>query len=198
MIEFRDGCDFSKVIRRYPVSTHRPEVLCAISPCTLLYEGLSVLGEVHLLDCGTKDPKPFEGGESIHTRYNMIVDMCATKYEGKELLVVNSYDSLSAFDINTGKSLWAVNGKLPGMERDINACGVTTDGHGRLFVCDGYLGNRCVQIFSIEGQYLGSLLEEGDEGLGEPSGIRWNSTSSSLIVAHRTNYKWFISVIKVT
>ena len=37
--------------------------------------------------------------------------------------------------------------------------GVTTDGRGRLFVCDSFNGNRCIKVFSVsDGKYLACLL----------------------------------------
>ena len=66
----------------------------------------------------------------------------------------------------------------PGMDKEMEAQGVTTDGRGHLFVCDGNPGN-------------------GEAGLGEPSLIRWNQETSSLVVAHRLNWRWIISVVAV-
>ena len=71
--------------------------------------------------------------------------------------------------------------------------GVTTDGQGHVFVTDE--NNKCIQIFSAGGKYVGVLLKEGQQGLGEPRRVRWNDATSSLVVAHKKDRNIFISVI---
>ena len=74
------------------------------------------------------------------------------------------------------------------------ATGVAVDDNGRLFVAD--TANECIQMFSAaDGQYLGCLMKQGDQGLTWPNRLRWCDTSSSLIVAHHDGAKYFISDI---
>ena len=70
------------------------------------------------------------------------------------------------------------------------------DGCGHMFVSDGSKGNRCIQMFSVQdGQYLGCLIKEGEEGLGYPSRISWHSAFRALAVAHYEGKTWFLSGI---
>ena len=83
------------------------------------------------------------------------------------------------------------------MEYNMDARGVTTDGAGRVFVCDPS-SNRCVQMFHVaDGRYMGPVISEGEQGLGEPYYTRWCNATSSLIVAHMKNSKYHISTICV-
>ena len=124
-------------------------------------------------------------------------DMLCARIEGREL-VVSTYDGagLGACDPYTKKLAWRIQGKLLDMDKEISAWSVTTDGKGRMFVCDGPTGNRCVQMFSAaNGEYLGTLIREGEESLGIPCNVRWREQSSSLVVADVRDKKWFISEI---
>ena len=126
-------------------------------------------------------------------------DMLYTSNEGMEL-VVSTYDGagFGACDPFTKKRKWRIQGNLPEMEKQITAWSVTTDGKGRLFVCEGPTGNRCVQMFSVsDGEYIGPLIREGEEGLGTPCCIRWREQSSSLVVADVRDKTWFISEIYI-
>ena len=84
-------------------------------------------------------------------------------------------------------------GRIRGMKNKIHACGLTTDGNGHLFVCD--ISNSCIQLFDMDGKYMGVLLHEGEQGLGKPQWVRWSSDTKSLNVAHVKNEKWFLSVV---
>ena len=126
-------------------------------------------------------------------------DMICVRIEGMEL-VVSTYDGagLGACDPHTKKLVWRIQGNLLDMEKEISAWSVTTDGKGRLFVCDGPTGNRCVQMFSTaDGEYLGTLIREGEEGLGAPCCIRCDEQSSSFVVADVRDNDWFISEIYI-
>ena len=124
--------------------------------------------------------------------------MCYTRHGGKNLLVTTGgYRKLYAYATDTGALECSLGGNLPGMDKEMEAQGVTTDGRGHLFVCDGNPGNGCVQMFSSGGRYLGYLLREGEADLGEPSRIQWNQETSSLVVAHRLNWRWIVSVVAV-
>ena len=74
--------------------------------------------------------------------------------------------------------------------------GVTTDGHGHLFICD--MRNECIQVFTVsDGKYQGCLLKKGQKGMGVPRCIRWFHENSSLVVAHKEADKRNISVIRI-
>ena len=69
------------------------------------------------------------------------------------------------------------------MNKIVKAQGLTADENGRLFICDD--NNKCVQMFNVaDGRYLGTLIENGKQGLGDPVRIVWCSRMSSLVVIH--------------
>ena len=106
--------------------------------------------------------------------------MCFVEVGHKRLLIVVSGDEgLFAYNTETDKLEWKVNRKLSKMEHDMTAMGVTTDGHGHLFVTDRH--NHCIQMFSVsDGSYMG-FLETGDDTLRCPSLICWCENMSSLL-----------------
>ena len=57
------------------------------------------------------------------------------------------------------------------MENEMEAWGVTADGCGHLYVSDW--ANECIQMFTIDGDYLGPVLKKGEQGLGTPGRILW-------------------------
>ena len=66
------------------------------------------------------------------------------------------YDGVHAYDASTGNIKWKVFEKLPGMEKAMRARGIAADDCGYLFVCDD--DNQCVQMLSLKGDYLRSVL----------------------------------------
>ena len=82
------------------------------------------------------------------------------------------------------------------MHKDINPNGITTDGRGNLFVCDN--NNGCVQKFSTDGSYLGTVLPEAEEKeLGQPWKIRWCDDLSVLFVVYMKGNDWSIRCVDV-
>ncbi len=81
------------------------------------------------------------------------------------------------------------------MESSMFPMSVTADGQGHLFVTDGE--NHCIKKFSVDGEYLGILLNEGEQGLGEPYCLKWNDATSFLVVAHKKYDGYYISVISL-
>ena len=73
--------------------------------------------------------------------------------------------------------------------------GVTTDGRGHLFVCDQQ--NACVQMFSTDGVYMGTVLLTRENGMFEPSLLRWSDRMSALIIVHQNREETWISVVNV-
>ena len=114
------------------------------------------------------------------------------KCNGNDLVIATAIGSkgIHACNVNTNSLEWKR--EIDGMEK----AGVASDGHGRLFVFDG--DNGCIHMLSVsDGQYMGCLIKQGDQGLGAPFFGVWSEEMSSLIVAHRKGNKRFISVIKV-
>ena len=47
------------------------------------------------------------------------------------------------------------------------------------------------------GEYVSTLVKAGEQGVGEPTFIRWSNTLSSLFVAHRKDdEEMWVSVVK--
>ena len=137
--------------------------------------------EVHWLDLTGREPKQVTEKGILHVQEDFILDMCCVQDKDKQLLVA-ACDILgvSSYNTETDTREWNVCGKVPGMENDMSACGVTTDGRGYLFVGD--TKNKCIQMFSVsDGQYLGSIMK----GLGGPTRMQWCEKTSSIIAMCR-------------
>ena len=78
------------------------------------------------------------------------------------------------------------------MDRNIDIKGVTSDGSGHLFVSDTENGIKVLS--AADGQYLGRC---SIKGLGQPSIIRWNEETSSLVSVCQWRRKLCLKVIKV-
>ena len=116
----------------------------------------------------------------------------------EEIVGIQAFSSIHCYSVATKSLKWSVGGNLPGMQRALHPVSLATDGRGHLFVSDGVMGNRCIQMFSIsDGQYLGCLIKEGEQGLGHPYGICWHSASHSLLVAHGAGNSWSLSMIYI-
>ena len=75
----------------------------------------------------------------------------------------------------------------------MEARGVATDGHGRLFVSDQ--GNQCIHMFSADGNYNQCLWKAGDI-LGDLSKIQWSENASCFYVTH--TYKEKVEIITLS
>ena len=104
--------------------------------------------------------------------------MCCVDDGQKRLLIISTMLGVIAYDTQKDKIEWSVDGVLPRMQNRMYTCGVTTDGCGHLFVCDKF--SQCIQMFSLDGQYLGVLGTE--QKMYFPIKIRWSNKKSSLIV----------------
>ena len=157
---------------------HLPRRLCTAGPSTLLYENLEKTPcDVHWLDCSTSRPKAASDVNVTHTEQNNIWDMCTVQYRGELLLVTTrGDDGVFAYSTKTDRLSWRV--KDTGSRQLFGADSVTTDGHSRIFVSD--YNHQCVQMFSLDGTHLRSVLEDGrNSGLQ----MRWCNGISSLMVA---------------
>ena len=151
------------------------------SPTTLLYEDVSKYPlAVRWLDCNTSPPQPASGINVTHTQQIQVWDMCFVKHGDNELLITTRGKGGGVYGYNTGtnKLEWIVKGQLYGMKKNICAEAITTDECGHLFVCD--TKNVCIQMFSLDGTYLGCALQAGEQDLGGPWRIRWCKGTSSL------------------
>ena len=198
-IEFRDTNDLSKIIYTQSVAPHNPGALCAVNSFMLLYEDRSKTPcHIHWLDCNESKPKLLIG-KSLTTSLQYIADMIGVRNGTDELIIGNGEQNVIHCYSTTTKSLkWSVSGNLPGLQKALCAVGFATDRRGHLFVSDGFNGNSCIQMFSVsDGQYLGCLIKEGEQGLGYPNRICWHSASHSLVVARQVGVFWYLSMINM-
>ena len=150
--------------------------------------------ELHLLDCSVIPQKENSQKSIIFPAEITFWDMCFVSEETnrKRLLIVapSGPEGIHAYNVDTNKLEWKK--EIEGMEQ----AGIVSDGHEHLFVCDWE--NQCIHMLSVsDGQYLGCLIKQGDQGLGIPYWVDWSEEMSSLIVAHTKDWKIFISAIKV-
>ena len=204
MIEFRDTRDFTRTLQIYTVpSSHNPGVICTAAPSVLLYVDASKSPrDVHWLDLSESKPKPAAGKRILRVQQDIFRDMSFTKVGDKELLIVVGGDGgLFAYDTDTEKLEWKVEGALPAMKYKFSAFGVATDGRGHLFVADfanpNKDGNGCIQMFSVaDGRYLGCLMKDKEQ-LGNPLRIVWCKNTSSLLAAVLLKGKYYFNVINI-
>ena len=172
-----------------------PGPMCTISPSTLLYvdQGISPR-KIRWVECSPTKPQP--DITMTRTQLTNVRDMCLVQ-NGGNLLLVATGDGVHAYNTKNDNLEWSVEGKLPGMACRIEPQGLTTDGRGHLFVCDTF--NSCIQMFSADGTYLHPLLSQGEQGLGQPWGVRWSKSTQSLVVVHKieNHIIYHVSIIKV-
>ena len=196
-IEFRAVDNWEEVFVNYSVESRQPYRICSTSSTFLLVGASETEYEVFRVHFNAKHPQRMR--TNVKLEQFIIYDMCCT-YQIKKVffIITRGHDGIYCYDLNTGNMVWSANGKPSGMSQQMLLSGVTTDGRGHLFVCDG--GNSCIQMFSVsDGKYLGALLKAGEEELGTPHLIRWCFRSSSLIVTHRSSRpnRWCLSVVFV-
>ena len=154
--------------------------------------------KIHWLDCNENKPKLLKK-KYFTALLPHLEDMIAVRNGTDELIMaVHIVSGIYCYNTSNKSLKWEVRANLPEMRKDLHAMGLTTDGLGYLFVSDGKFGNKCIQIFSVsDGQYLGCLIKEGEQGLGYPSRICWHSASHSLFVAHSAGPYWHLSMISM-
>ena len=110
--------------------------------------------------------------------------MCLVTHGKKDLLVTtHSYGGIHAYIVGTDHLEWRVSNTVGGHQPgSMNAVGITTDGRGQLFVCD--TNNSCIQMFSTDGTFLGTVLKSGEERFGIPRKIGWCNKRKSAVIAH--------------
>ena len=199
-LEFHEIENLNRVFHSYSTVPQKPAGMCTplFTSSVLVYQDVSVVPNlVQSLDCSTL---PLRLGGAITATLSQGTlpwHMCCVND-----LLVGTTSEFGVFSYNTrsGQLIWRAQGKLEGMNMEMDAGGVTTDGHGHLFVCD--YNNQCIQMFSINGVYEGALLL--DTELGRPHWVAWCENSDSLIVLCQQKYytssvaKVNLYVIKIT
>ena len=156
--------------------------------------------EIVWLDCRAFPPEEFSpvkfgANMTVHT------NVCCERRDS----IITTFENLSgglgmyAYNTESSEKIWEIewqhDKKVPDFENKIIG-GITTDYRGHVFVCD--IKSSCVHAYSTkDGSDLGSIIAKGQQGLGQPCLIGWNSCTSSLIVAHRKNQKNVLSVFQV-
>ena len=175
MIEFRDVRNFTKLSSQ--TVPFWPMCLTTASPSTLLFS-----------DGATRTIRWFDFSEMKlkdkalpYVKEQFLADISYAHDEyGEFLISANGYGGVFVYNTNTSQLQWFMKGRQPGMKRDLDVGGITSDGRGNLFVCD--FANECIEMFSmLDGSYLGSLVIE-EQGLGSPRLARFCKEMSSLIV----------------
>ena len=195
-IDFYDKNDFRAAFQSYSVAPDYPWRLCTSSSGTLAYidrkQGKQV---AKWLDCNYCPPTPTDKRTNIRSRNDFLQDLCCVMYEEKELLVTtHNREGVQAYIAGTDKLEWCFPGHQPGMDRVMNAVGITTNGCGQLFFCDA--NNGCIQMLSTEGIFLGTVLGRGEQRLGNPMRIRWCSKTGSLVIAHEKRELFSLSIFQ--
>ena len=187
----------------HSVAPHRPGLLAIrdSSQRLLIYQdqGRGGLG-VGKLSCSSYPPKTTNMKNSPRSSEFIdlkLQDMISCVTLPNDELIIKSFGSngICTSHITSGKIRWKAKGRLPGMQKSMIARGIDTDGRGHLFVCD--IANQCIQIFSLDGDYLGVLLRYGEQDLGIPFRIRWCRVVSSAVILHHRNDGCFISVFSL-
>ena len=185
------------IVLKHSVTPYQPLALCISSPTTLLYVDASrIVRDVRWLDCSGSVPKPLSGINWTATQQNTISDMCSmADGENKLIITTRGFGGISAYsNRRSGRLEWNMKGELPGMDVNMCAESITTDGRGHFFMCD--VGNKCIQMFSPQG-YKGTIWKGREHTLGEPLMVRWCKISSSLNVVHMKSREYSISKIPV-
>ena len=182
------------------VTPHHPGRLATrvSSPKLLLYhdQGSRAVA-IGFLDCNTNPPKTtnvikipqFKESQNLELQ-----DMISCVTVTSDQLIIKSFGSggICASHKLSGEIRWEIKGRLPGMDKWMAARGIDTDGLGHLLVCD--TANLCIQMFSLNGDYLGVLLRSEEQDLGTPFRIRWCHVTSSAVVLHHRHNRCCISV----
>ena len=200
VLEIRD-LEELKLIQSCSMAPHYPDGLATPSEGVLFYADVSVKpSRIKRLEL-TSDLVSLDSGSIINLpQTNIAHNVCFAQYALKHVVVVtcgvpySSHGGIFGYNVKTKKLEWQVEGKLAGMTESLKAQGITADDDGHLFASDD--NNSCIQMFDIDGQYLGAVLKKGDHGLSDPHALTWCKGLSSLVVVHGRGAR-FISVIKV-
>ena len=212
MLEFRDTNDLDEIVGYFSTEPIMPGCMCACrtSNSTLVFETASTFpGAAEWLDCSGSNPRY---SKTIHTGrgFKTKTSMCCIKNRNQQQLLVSTYKKdncvggrneggISAYDTSTDKLLWDFSSTIPEMEYPMLPTDVTTDGCGRLFVCDA--NNHCLQLFLADGRHLApyelDFPRVKDEDVATPCFICWSSDMSSLVGIMECDKKYLIAVINM-
>ena len=180
--EVRDSENLKLVRINQNVGGYLPEVMCGTtSGSGFIFEDANA--NPRDLQFATYTCQGFVMKKRIPTIQVNIYDMCCTRYLGDDKNVVvatHGENGVFAYYTNANTLAWKAGGRFPGMSQEMNAYGVTMDGRGHLFVCDG--NNCCVQMFSVDGRYLGPMKIEGQVSRLFPKWISYSRSTSSLVI----------------
>ena len=127
-----------------------------------------------VLQFATYTSQGFVMKKRIPTIQMNIYDMCCSRYLGEDKNVIaatHGENGVFAYHTNANTLAWS---------EEMEAYGVTTDGRGHLFVCDRT--NCCVEMFSVDGRYLGPMEIEGQKSRSFPKWVSYSRSTSSLVV----------------
>ena len=160
------------------VTPCNPSALC-VGPGSILFFVDELTSHIFQLDC-SKIP-PARVVAFTPTQETKIYDLSYLTHQNKDLIITTNGESgVSAYRLYTGELQWNYMGTMPGTDKVMNACGVATDRRGHIFVCDS--ANKCIQLFSPDGRYLGEAFRK--QGRGRPDQIRWFEHVSRLVVTY--------------
>ena len=173
----------NKLVLRFSTDPHTPERICWCSPNQAVFvcaTGLK-LGEVRQVKCGSCQPTSCSGVAHVNLQ-RPVHDMCCIKLDCVLLVMTHGENGVYAYYLNSDHLAWCVKGKLPGMQRNISAEGITVaygGPPGHCCVCDD--NNFAVHMMSATGEYMGSI-SNAFQGVGAPWRIRYSSLLDSLFV----------------
>ena len=197
-IEFYDVRDIHSPVHSYLVAPDNPRRLCVdpSSPRMLVYADCKPdMQVVKWLDCSSYPPITINKVTRIQIWNDFVQEMCCIMHKEKQLLVTTHNEGgVQAYLAGTDKLEWCLCGRYLGMDRVINAVGITANGHSQLFVCD--VNNGCIQMLSTDGTFLTTVLRSGEHMLGIPRRISWFRKTRSLVVAHKKESLNSISVFQ--
>ena len=199
VIDFYDVNSLRTAVRSHSVAPDYPFRLytSTTSPGIMLYTICKPNKQVvKWLDCSSDPPTLKNTRTNIPLVGNQFIeDMCLVACRKTDLLVTTqNFGGVYAYVAGTDNLRWYFGGYHRGIDKWINAVGITSNGRGHLFVSD--IGNNCIQMLSTDGTFLGSVLRGGKSGLGNPQRIRWCSRSNSLVIAHKRQGLFSIDVIQ--
>ena len=192
-IEFRPVENLDRVLYTFSVDPDEPHVLCSemvttsfafgtSSPIEFLYHNVQKKPHtVRRVNCGTRPPTLRCWETNIaHETQGEASCICISR----DLLVITRGREGVFCYTREGNMVWKVSGKLPAMEYEIDAPGVTADDQGHLYVCDKE--NSCVhELFAGDGKHLGVVVRQRQEGVGKLYNAAFHQGSASMVVAHR-------------
>ena len=190
-LEFRDPNNPQTVIYNHSVKPKTARTLCVVPPSTVFFTD-PLKQYIHRLDCSGSMPTVCQ---SIACDYH-IIDICYVKHFHENILITAPSEGLQAYSTVTGQVKWnKIDILSPGQDQKINPVRIVADGKDRLFVNDD---KRCIEMFSVsDGQYLGCLIKEGEQGLGRLLGMCFVKSTSQLIVTHTKDNIPCIAILNV-